>query len=94
MKLQIQPDTLFRQASVYGGLLPHVWSFMLAARARGLGACWTTLHLRHADEVAEVLGLPENFTQAVMLTVGYYKGSGFGRATRRPAAEAIHWDHW
>ena len=24
---------------------PAVWSFMLAARARGLGTCWTTMHL-------------------------------------------------
>ncbi|MGI9577224.1 MAG: nitroreductase family protein, partial [Microthrixaceae bacterium] len=32
------------QASVWGSLLPAVWSFMLAARERGLGTCWTTLH--------------------------------------------------
>ena len=33
------------QASQYGSLLPAAWSFMLAARARGLGTAWTTLHL-------------------------------------------------
>src|SRR5699024_11042642 len=29
-------------ASLLGGVVPAVWSFMLAARARGLGTCWTT----------------------------------------------------
>lgn len=33
------------QASTYGSIVPAVWSFMLAARARGLGTAWTTLHL-------------------------------------------------
>ncbi len=28
-----------------GNVLPAMWSFMLAARARGLGTAWTTLHL-------------------------------------------------
>ena len=27
------------QAAIWGSLLPAVWSFMLAARARGLGTC-------------------------------------------------------
>ena len=29
-------------ASVYGSILPATWSFMLAARERGLGTAWTT----------------------------------------------------
>ena len=32
-------------ANRFGNILPAMWSFMLAARARGLGTCWTTLHL-------------------------------------------------
>ena len=35
----------FGAASFYGSILPAVWSFMLAARSRGLGSAWTTLHL-------------------------------------------------
>ena len=34
-----------RTGRVLGSVLPAVWSFMLAARARGLGSAWTTLHL-------------------------------------------------
>ena len=32
----------FASASAWGSLLPAVWSFMLAARERGLGTAWTT----------------------------------------------------
>jgi nitroreductase len=31
------------QAGLWGSLLPAAWSYMLAARARGLGTAWTTL---------------------------------------------------
>ena len=48
------------QASLYGSILPAAWSLMLALRARGLGAAWTTLHLPNEKEVAELLGIPEN----------------------------------
>ena len=34
-------------AGYYGSVLPGVWSFQLAARARGLGSAWTTFHLYH-----------------------------------------------
>ncbi len=32
--------------SFWASLFPAVWSFCLALRSRGLGSCWTTLHLR------------------------------------------------
>ena len=35
-----------------------VWSYMLAARARGLGTVWTDPHLRHEKQVSGILGLP------------------------------------
>jgi nitroreductase len=31
--------------SSLGNILPAMWSFMRAARARGLGTAWTTIHL-------------------------------------------------
>src|ERR1700719_3292063 len=46
------------QAIAWGSILPATWSFMLAARARGLGTAWTTLHLAHARDAAAVLGIP------------------------------------
>jgi len=45
-------------AGLYGSILPAAWSFMVAARARGLGSAWTTLHLKYEREVAGLRGLP------------------------------------
>lgn len=84
----------FAQAGLYGSILPAVWSLMLALRARGLGSAWTTLHLRYEQEVAELLELPENLTQAVLLPVAYFTGDDFKPAKRQPASQAIHWNGW
>ena len=56
---------------------PAAWSFMLALRVRGLGACWTSLHIEHEEETAALLGIPKNVTQAALLPIGYYKGKRF-----------------
>jgi nitroreductase len=82
------------QASIYGSVLPAAWSFMLAARARGLGSAWTTIHLFHEKQVAEALGIPESITQAVLLPVAYYKGDDFKPAKRLPARELTYWNTW
>lgn len=82
------------QAAHYGSILPAVWSFMMALRARGLGSAWTTLHLRYADEVAQLLGIPPDVTQAALLPVAYYTGSDFRPAGRRPAREFTYWNDW
>lgn len=82
------------QASTYGGILPAAWSFMLAARARGLGTAWTTIHLFFESEVAELLGIPADWTQAALFPVAYYTGDDFRPAHRLPAASMTHWDSW
>jgi len=35
---------------MWGTIAPAAWSFMLAARARGLGTLWTSLHLLFEEE--------------------------------------------
>jgi nitroreductase len=82
------------QASTYGSILPAAWSFMLAARARGLGTAWTTIHLFFEKEVAALLGIPDDWTQTVLFPVAYYTGDDFRPAHRLPAAEMTHWDAW
>lgn len=91
---QVRDVPLFDQATAYGSILPAAWSFMLAARARGLGCCWTTVHLKHADEAARLLDIPDTVTQGVLLPVAYYTGTDFKAARRIPAAELTHWDAW
>lgn len=83
------------QAGTWGSILPAVWSFMLAARARGLGTAWTTLHLLHEREAAEILGIPyDEFTQAALIPVAYTRGVDFKRAHREPLGQFLHWDAW
>jgi nitroreductase len=82
------------QATLYGSILPAVWSFMLALRARGIGACWTTDHLFYEAEAAQVLDIPDHVTQAALLPVAYFTGADFKPAKRLPARERTHWNCW
>lgn len=82
------------QAGLYGSILPATWSLMLALRARGLGAAWTTLHLRYEREIAGLLGLPDDVTQAALLPVAYFTGEDFHTAKRTPAHEVTSWGSW
>ncbi|MFI7604136.1 nitroreductase family protein [Micromonospora sp. NPDC049366] len=82
------------QAGLWGSLLPAVWSYQLAARARGLGTAWTTLHLTYEAEVAELLGLPEEVRQGALVPTAWYTGEGFRPARRQPLDEVLHVDHW
>ena len=81
-------------AGYYGSVLPGVWSFQLAARSRGLGSCWTTFHLGHEAEVAELLGIPETVTQVALLPVAYYTGDSFRPAPRRDVREITYLNQW
>ena len=83
------------QAGKWGSILPAVWSFMLAARARGLGTVWTTLHLPHEREAADVLGIPYNeFMQTALIPVAYTIGTDFKPGQREPMEKTVHWDKW
>lgn len=83
------------QAGVWGSILPAAWSFMLAARARGLGTAWTTLHLRHEEEAAAVLGIPyAEIMQAALIPVAYTLGTDFKPAPRAPLDTFVHWEKW
>lgn len=82
------------QAGLWGSLLPAAWSYALAARSRGLGTAWTTLHLQRETEVAELLGLPAGLRQGVLIPTAYYTGATFKPAARAPLDEVLHVDGW
>jgi nitroreductase len=82
------------QAGLWGSILPSAWSYMLAARARGLGTAWTTLHLNYEQEVADVLGLPEDVRQSVLIPTAYTIGTDFKPAPRQPLDEVLHVNGW
>ncbi|HWX98459.1 MAG TPA: nitroreductase family protein [Mycobacterium sp.] len=90
-------DMLLGGVSFWASLFPAVWSFCLALRSRGLGSCWTTLHLLDDGErrAAEVLGIPyDKYSQGGLFPIAYTKGTDFRPAKRLPAETLTHWDTW
>jgi nitroreductase len=96
--IAVRPERLANQAfqaSAYGSILPAAWSFMLAARARGLGTCWTTLHLLAEEEAAGVLGIPfDKVAQVGLIPVAYTLGDTFAPAPRQALESVVHWEQW
>jgi nitroreductase len=83
------------QAATWGTILPAAWSFMLAARARGLGTAWTTLHLVYEKEAAALLGIPYGeVMQAALIPLAYTIGSDFKPGPREPLETIVHWEQW
>jgi nitroreductase len=82
-------------ASQWGSLHPAIWSFCLAARARGLGTSWTSLHLMFEEEAANVLGIPfADISQGALIPVAYTKGTDFKPGPRQDLDAIIHVDSW
>ena len=76
----------FATASIWGSLLPAVWSFML-----------TTIHLMNDGEkkAAELLGIPyDKVSQGGLFPIAYTKGTDFKPASRLPLSRVMHWDKW
>jgi nitroreductase len=82
-------------ASIFGSIIPAAWSFMLAARSRGLGSVWTTFHLAHERAAAEILGIPyDEVMQVALIPVAYTLGVDFKPGIRKPLDTIVHWDRW
>jgi nitroreductase len=81
--------------SLAGSVIQAAWSFMLAARNRGIGTVWTTVHLALESEAAELLGIPHPaVSQVALIPFGHTVGTHFKRARREPLDRVLHWDEW
>jgi nitroreductase len=88
-------EPIIAQSGQWGTIMPAVWSFMLAARSRGLGTSLTSFHLAFEHEAAEVLGIPyEQVMQAALVPVAYTLGTDFKPASRKPVESVLHWERW
>jgi nitroreductase len=88
-------EPIARQAAQWGTILPATWSLMLAARTRGLGSVFTTLHLVFEEEAARILAIPyADVMQCGLVPVAYSKGKEFKPAPREPLETMLHWDRW
>lgn len=90
-----QTNNIIAQASLLASIIPATWSFMLAARARGIGTSWTTLHLMFEKKIAELIGIPyDDYMQVAMIPIAYTKGTQFKPAYRKPVETVMHFNEW
>jgi nitroreductase len=88
------PQNAAMQLGFYASVLPAAWSLMLALRAKGVGATWTTLLVGEEGSVAEALNIPADVTQTVLLPIAYTRDAVLRPANRRPAADVTYWNGW
>ena len=92
---RITPDTTPAQASaLFGSIYPAVWSLQLALRSRGLASTMTTVHIERHQEMADLLGIPDNVTQAALVPVAHLMGDDLRPARRRPVGEVAFRERW
>jgi nitroreductase len=85
----------FRAINLAASVHPGMWSFMLAARLRGLGTCWTSVSLADERRTAEIVGVPhEHVTICAITPVAFTIGATFKPAQRPDPDEVIHWEVW
>src|SRR5579872_1556889 len=83
------------QSGMYGSIMPATWSLMLAARARGLGSCWTTFHLIAEEDAARILDIPfAEVTQVALIPVAYTLGTAFKPRAPEPLSTMVRWNSW
>ena len=81
-------------SAIMGSVVPAAWSYMLAARSRGLGTCWMNLHQMVGPAGDELLGLPKGVIQLCGIATAHTIGTDFKPAYRRPLDEIIHHERW
>jgi nitroreductase len=91
---RFEKEDVFTQGAMWGSILPATWSLMLALRARGVASAWTTFTLLYERETAELLGIPDGYTQAALLPVAWLKGGDLHAAPRFPARDVTFWNRW
>jgi nitroreductase len=81
------PDgpNLIGGSSVY----PMIQNFCIALRSLGVGSCITTLLTEHEEQVAELLGLPDDVMCACHILVGYPAESFPEKLNRMPLDQLV-----
>jgi nitroreductase len=87
-------STQAQVTALYGSIYPAVWSLQLALRSRGLASVMTTVHLERHQAMADLLGIPDNVTQAALIPIAHLLGDQLHPAPRRPVREVAFSDHW
>jgi nitroreductase len=81
------------RAFVWSAVYPASQNLILAARGLGLGTTFTTFHVVAEDVVRDTLKLPSEVLIGTTICVGY-PAKPFGKVTRKPVQDVIHWNGW
>jgi nitroreductase len=87
-------STPAQAAALYASIYPAVWSLQLALRSRGLTSAMTTVHTERYEAMADLLGIPDDVTQAALIPIAHLLGGELHAARRRPLAEVAFLNHW
>jgi nitroreductase len=80
-------------AWAYSAMYAAAQNMIVAARALGLGAAFTTFHQAAESEIRRILRVPDDRLIGVTMPLGW-PNRPFGPVTRRPVADVIHRDEW
>ncbi|WP_235215949.1 nitroreductase family protein [Mycobacterium kyorinense] len=89
----VQPQPGASDLQQGASVFPAVQNFLLAARGQGLGAAITLWHSLCEDRLRDLVGIPDDWQLAALLTVGWPRGR-HKPVRRKPLAEAAVIDHW
>ena len=89
----VQPQRGTTELQQGGSIFPAVQNFLLAARAQGLGAAITLWHGSCEDELRSMVGIPDDWKIATLLTVGWPRGRHH-TVRRKPLSEVATIDRW
>lgn len=89
----VYPPGSTDERSVWSACYPAAQNLIVAARALGLGATFTTFQRRAEQVVRGTLGIPDDVRMAALIPVGW-PDRPHGPVNRRPVDEVIHWDGW
>jgi nitroreductase len=89
----VQPQRGTTELQQGGSIFPAIENFLLAARAQGLGAAITLWHGSCEDELRSLIGIPDDWLIATLLTVGWPRG-GHHSVKRKPLTDVAATDHW
>ncbi len=89
----IYPEHAPRETFMYSAIFAAAQNLVVAARALGLGAAFTTLHGVAEPAFREILAIPDDRTIGVTVPLGWPAGP-VGPVTRKPLEDVVHHDRW
>jgi nitroreductase len=89
----VYPPDAPQEHMMYSAVFAAAQNIMVAARALGLGAAYTTFQLGCEDQLKAKLGIPDQTRICVTIPVGW-PGRRQGALNRKPVESVVHHDHW